>query len=150
MDESELDRTIIERLIIKEIIDFPGAGGPARDVESQEANTSDSIDRKLEELEKRVKKLLETERKHREKQETEKEKKLQIKLNQMETGNSRSIEVATGITHSMEERNQRIEAQFNLLEAQQTRIIEITNAGEGLREEIRTCTAGVPRSYKPN
>ena len=67
----------------------------------------------------------------------EKEKKLQIKLSQMETGINRSIEVTTGITHSMEERNQRIEAQFNRLEAQKTRLIERINSGEGLGGETR-------------
>ena len=145
MDQSELNRIIIEKPVIKEIINFPGAGGLVMDMESQEANTSDSSNRKSEELEKRVKKLLETERKHREKQEIEKEKKLQIELNQMETRISRSIEVTTGITHSMEERNHRIEAQFNRLEVQQTRIIERINAGERLREEIRSnnCSSNI-------
>ena len=76
--------------------------------------------------------------KYREKQETEKEKKLQIKLNQMETGISRSIEVTTAITHSMEERNQQIEVQFNRLEVQQTRIIKRINAGEGLTKEMKS------------
>ena len=138
MDQSELNRTIIEKPVIREITNLPGTGGLETNMESQEANTSDTINRKLEELEKRVKKLLETERKHREKQEMEKEKKLQIKLSQMETGINRSIEVTTGITHSMEERNQRIEAQFNRLEAQQTRLIERINSGEVMRGETRS------------
>ena len=71
------------------------------------------MNRKLDELEKRVEKLLETERKYREKQEIEKVKKLHIIINQMETRINRSIEVTNRITHSMKERDQWIDAQFN-------------------------------------
>ena len=142
MDVQELDQTMVEKPTIREMRNLPGAGGLTMETLSQETNTSDSMSRKLDELEKRVKKLLETERKYREKQEIEKEKKLQVKLNQMETGINRSIEVTNGITHSMEERQQRIDAQFNRLEAQQTRIIERINAGEGLREESRSSNYG--------
>ena len=47
--------------MIREITNLPGTVGLETNMESQEANTSDTINRKLEELEKRVKKLLETE-----------------------------------------------------------------------------------------
>ena len=55
----------------------------------------------------------------------------------MEAGINRSLKVATGITQTLEERNNRIEAQFGRLEAQQTRIIERMNSEEGRREESR-------------
>ena len=142
MDLQELDQTIVEKPTIREIRNLPGVGGLTMNTLSQETNTSDSMSRKLDELEKRVKKRLVTVRKYREKQEIEKEKKLKIKLSQMETGITPSIEVTNGITHSMEERHQRIDAQFNRLEAQQTRIIERINAGEGLREKSRSSNYG--------
>ena len=60
---------------------------------------------------------------------------LQKKLATMEAGVNRSLEVATEITQALEERSNRIETQFNRLEARQTRIMERMNAEEGRRGE---------------
>ena len=99
-------------------------------------NLSESLTRKFEDLEKKVKKMLDVERKRREKQEAEHYKSLQKKLVTMETGINRLLEVVTGITQAPEERNSRIETQFGKLEAQQTRIMERINAEKGRREEV--------------
>ena len=56
----------------------------------------------------------------------------------MEAGISRSLEVATGITQALEEENNRMEMQFNRLEAQQTRIIERIYSDGGRREEVKS------------
>ena len=55
----------------------------------------------------------------------------------MEAGINQSLEVTTGITLALEERNSRIETQFGRLEAQQTRIMERLTAEEERREEVR-------------
>ena len=92
------------------------------------------ITRKLEELEKRVKKMMEEKRKRKKKTEVDKERNLQKKLAMIDTGVSRSLGMTIELTPTLEERNTRIEAQINRLEAQQTRIMERLNT-EGPREE---------------
>ena len=65
----------------------------------------------------------------------------------MEAGINQSLEVTTGITQALEERNNRIETQFGRIEAQQTRIMERLNAEEERREEIRGPERGSSFKY---
>ena len=53
--------------------------------------------------------MLGDERRRREKQEAEKDESLQNKLVLIEAGINRSLEVTTGISQALEERNKRIE-----------------------------------------
>ena len=85
---------------------------------------AESLVRKFENLEKKVRKMLDEDKKRREKQEAEKEKNLQKRLTTMGAGINQSLEVTTGITQALEERNNRIETQFSRIEAQQTRIMD--------------------------
>ena len=82
---------------------------------------SEAMTRKLVESEKRVKKVFNDERNRREKLEAEKDKGLQKRLVTIEAG-------VTGVKQTLEERDSRIEIQFAILEAQQTRIMERLNA----------------------
>ena len=91
------------------------------------------ITRKLENLEKRVKKMMEKEKKLREKLEIDKEEFK--KKTSFDRNRSQSLEMTTGITQTLDKRNTRIEAQFSRLEAQQTRIMERLNT-EGPRKKL--------------
>ena len=113
-DQEDLDRTLTEVPEIRRSLSTVEKGGHSTDRSHGNEEHSESLTRKLEDLEKRVKKMLEDERKE--------------KLN-------RSLEVATGITQTLEERNNRIEAQFGILEAQKTRIMKRINSEEGRRGE---------------
>ena len=112
-------------------------GGQAINWSQGSEGLFESVTRKLEDLEKRLKKMLDEERKRRETKESQKDRNLQKKLVTMEAGINRSLEVATGITQALEERNNRIETQFSRLESQQSRIMERINAERDRREEIR-------------
>ena len=108
---------------------------------------AESLIRKFENLEKKVRKMLDEEKKIREKQEAEKEKNLQKRLTTMEAEINQSLEVTTGITQALEERNNRIEMQFGRIEAQQTKIKERLNVEEERREEIRGPERGSSIKY---
>ena len=97
--------------------------------------TTELITRKLEDLEKSVKKMIEEEKKRREKLELDKDKNLQKKLAIMETGVNRSLEITAGITQILEERNARMEAQFSRLVAQPSRMMERLNAEDSRRDK---------------
>ena len=120
----DLDRTLTEVQEIRRSLSTMEQGEHSTDRSHENEQLSESLTKKLEDLEKRVKKMLEDERKRKEKLDSENEKNFQKKLSTMEAGIDRSLEVATGITQTLEKRNNRIEAQFGRLEAQPTRIME--------------------------
>ena len=97
----------------------------------------ESIAKKIEELEKRVKQVINEKMRRRGKLEAKKDKNLQKKLIRMEAGINRLLEITTEVTQTLEEKSTRIEGQFSRLEAQQTRIIETINVEEGRGEECR-------------
>ena len=140
----DLDRTLTETSENREEESNMDLGGQTthRGEEFSEAMT-----RKLDELEKRVKKMFDDERKRREKLEAEKDKGLQKRLVTIEAGINRSLQAATGVTQALEERDSRIEIQFGRLEAQQTRIMERLNAEGERREEIRGLERGPNIKY---
>ena len=135
--QEDLDRNLTETQENRGSSSSMDLGGHAINRSQEIEEPSESLTKKFEDLERRVKKMLEDERKRKEKLELEKERNLQKELSTMEAGINRSLEVASGITQTLEERNNRIEAQFGRLEAQQTRIMERINSEEGRREESR-------------
>ena len=82
-------------------------GGQEMDARQSSLGTRETFTRKLEELEMRIKKVIEGEKKRREKTEADKERNLQKKLAMIEKGVSRSLEITTEITQTLEERNNR-------------------------------------------
>ena len=134
----ELDITLTEMPREKEATSSIRQRGQEMDVGQSSLGTTETITRKLEELEKRMKRLIDEEKKRREKTEADKERNLQKKLVMMETGVNRSLEITTEITRTLEERNNRMDAQFSRLEAQQTRMMERLNTEGPRREDLLT------------
>ena len=129
-EQGDLDNTLTEMSREGETTSMLRPGGQEVEAVHSNKKITGIIARKLDDLEKRVKKMMEEENKRREKLDTDKEKNLQKKLAGMEAGVNRSLEITTGITQTLEERNTRIEAQVNRLEAQQTRMMERLNTEE--------------------
>ena len=146
-EQNELDQTIVEVPEENRSTSSMDLGGHTTKRKQTIEGPPESIMKKLEELERRVKRMVEEERKRKEKQEAEKDKDLQRKLTRMEAGINRSLEITTEVTQTLEERSTRIEAQFSRLEAQQTRIMERMNAEEGRREECRESERGLNIKY---
>ena len=129
-EQGDLDNTLTEKSREGETTSMLRTGGQEVKAEHSNQKITGIIARKLDDLEKRVKKMMEEDRKRREKLDIDKEKNLQKKLAGMEARVNRSLEITTGITQTLEERNTRIEVQFNRLEAQQTRMMERLNTEE--------------------
>ena len=81
---SDLDRTLTETQTNRDSSRTIDQGGNMTDGSHGEKELPESLTRKFKDLEKRVMKMLDNERKRREKQETEKDRGLQKKLVTME------------------------------------------------------------------
>ena len=127
-DREELNLTMVETQSDNNPTSNPDSGGQGTNKKLATEGLPTSIAKKLEELEKRVKRMIDEEKKRKEKMEIERDRNIPKKLTTMEAGINRSLEVTAEVTQTLEERSARIESQFSRLEAQQTRILERVRA----------------------
>ena len=97
-EQGDLDNTLTEMSREGETTSMLRPGGQEVEAEHSNQKITGIIARKSDDLEKRVKKMMEEEKKRREKLDIDKEKNLQKKLAGMEAGVNRSLEITTGIT----------------------------------------------------
>lgn len=82
------------------------------------------INRRLEELEQKTRKIMEEDRRYYEQQMLEKDQQIQRRIEALESSMSRTLEVTNNVTQCLEERENRIQAQVDRLETAHTRVAE--------------------------
>ena len=137
LERRDLDRTIVVIQDGRESKRHSDLGGHTANPRETMEGLPDAITKKLEELERKVKNMVNEEKKRKEKMEAERDRVLQKKLTTIETSINRSMEITAQVTETLEERSTRIETQFSRLETQQSRILERVNAKKERREESR-------------